>query len=1043
MPTKDRTRALLMTAAMLLASLAGCLEDGTPIDDDDIMPTNPPEPADPVTNQTDDGGEDDEGSVTVAENETNTTTPDPLSVTLTVGSGESWDSIQAHVNISGGAPGQITVNWTVDGVALSTHGLSIMLENQSAGAHQVNVSVSDSEGTSIERGFELTLVRNNTAPTIFISLPSDAIAGDSVAWSVVASDPEGDPITTVMDFGDGAYANDTIEGHHVWSAAGLYNITATVRDSYGLMQTHTVGIQIVGNDAPSLVVEASPSSEGMSFLLTETNDRNGDPISITATATDPNGQALNLTVDWGDGATEPLVSGVTETHLYETAGAFEVVVLATDSAGLSTAWKMDVEALDSLDESMVFTLQEESLPDGDEAALELDADGDGVVDEAADAENESGYDWETVFDPDGDGDADHDNERDSWQQRGQGDIRSVAESDDTSARSEHEEGEGHDSLISYTEHITDEETESEREENLTDVEGVMDDLFEDEQPLVDEMLEDDRLDEQRFQLLANSVHSFWWNETYTADFNSDGTAESACNQLTILYWLDVDRDANPERAALLRVRQCQGDFDGDGKTDAQMEEMWGLNYTDFNSDGDAEILHAIHASTIIWDNETVDPATGMKYPMADTNQEIAWVIIEDMDDDGNAEELRIATAHTRSIDIGKDHIIEAEWIEVGGIALDDDDDDGNADSFAAIEIEGFDIDLDGDGNANQSMHVVRLFRVDDTDHDGNANVIVAVEHGGWEFDNNSDGRADTVHNSWLGVRMDDRNADGTIDKVATLHGYEERTDDDANGVPEVRAHWILASVVKDLDADGNPEHAWVIAIHEHNIDSDQDGLWDWKNGSFAGAVARDADSDGHAESYVGMVIHGTENNEQAIGYESSGSRMWLLSWQDKNDDGTSDHIHALQVQTRTWDNDTDGDDDTVHISVQGIDILDRDYDGQEDRVVWWNTANVVTDDDADDEVEYSLATQTFHARNYTSTGAVEAEYLYHVQFLRANISANDVAQYENTTIFAYQTVDDSQDSYTHAFYLVTDSIDIDRDGTKETETVHVHEDNRS
>ena len=172
-------------------------------------------------------------------------------------------------------------------------------------------------------------------------------------------------------------------------------------------------------------------------------------------------------------------------------------------------------------------------------------------------------------------------------------------------------------------------------------------------------------------------------------------------------------------------------------------------------------------------------------------------------------------------------------------------------------------------------------------------------------------------------------------------------------------------------------------------------------------------------------------------------RMWLLSWQDKNDDGTSDHIHALQVQTRTWDNDTDGDDDTVHISVQGIDILDRDYDGQEDRVVWWNTANVVTDDDADDEVEYSLATQTFHARNYTSTGAVEAEYLYHVQFLRANISANDVAQYENTTIFAYQTVDDSQDSYTHAFYLVTDSIDIDRDGTKETETVHVHEDNRS
>jgi hypothetical protein len=62
---------------------------------------------------------------------------------------------------------------------------------------------------------------------------------------------------------------------------------------------------------------------------------------------------------------------------------------------------------------------------------------------------------------------------------------------------------------------------------------------------------------------------------------------------------------------------------------------------------------------------------------------------------------------------------------------------------------------------------------------------------------------------------------------------------------------------------------------------------------------------------------------------------------------------------------------------------------------------------------------------------------------KGNISTSGIAQYENTTIVAYETWNDSSKQETHAFVIVADSWDGDRDGTKESETTHVYHDNRS
>ena len=1039
-----RTRALMMTAAMLVAAFAGCLEGGMD-EGDDIVTPQPEPPVDPGTNGTDPtNGTDDSPT----DNTTNTTDPaEPLDVLLSVGTGANWSTIVANISITGGESGQVTIIWVVNGVEQAAYGLQLVLENQSEGSYQINVTVTDSANTSVEKGFPLTLVADNTAPTVMLSLPTDATARQAVAWSIVAGDHENDSFTIHIDYGDGSNATALIEGFHTWTTPGTYTMMVTVRDEHGLSSIAESMITISENHAPSLDVVATPNNGGMAILLTSNVERAGDPLTLNAAALDHEGTNVIIEVDWGDGASQMLDNGTDATHIYAMDDDTEVVVIATDADGMNTTWKMQVEAVDDLEQSMVFIMQGENLPGVDDIEDELDSDGDGTVDEAADAENETGYDWQDEFDPDGDGEPNHDDDADDWTHREDSDVQSVAESDNTSARGAPRDNHGggsNDSLTTPEEHVDNREIDGEPlAENLTDAEDIMDDLFDEEGESGGDVLEDDRLETQHYLTLVETVPAFWWNESYQADLDGNGVNESTCNRVTVLYWLDVDRDGHPERAVLIRYEECEIDIDADGTIDANRGEAWGLNYTDFNSDGDAEILHAMHLVSMVWDNETVGPMGGTIH-YTDTTYEVEAFVAEDMDDDGNPEEVIIARAHLRAIDYNKDGSDEAEWVNVAVVAMEDADDDGNPDEFLAMTMEGIEIDIDGDGHPNQSMHALRIIHFIDSDSDGTPNTLIGVEYGGWLFDNNSDGRPDTSHVGWLGVRLDDRNGDGHIDKISTLQGYELVRDDDANGVAEQRSHYIAAAVVKDLDNDGNPEYVWVLEIADDAVDNDQDGAWDWHNGSFAGAAARDVDSDGHAESYVAMRVYNVKHGEHANGFSSQVSTLWVLTATDSNDDGTPDEVHAVQIFNVEWDNNSDGSPDTQYLHVEGIHVVDRDADGQVDRMVWFEHEATITNDDADADIEWSSGTHTVHARNFTAAGDTEAEYLYHVRHVRGNISTtNDTAQYENTTVIAYQTVDDGNRSFTHAVYINVESWDYDRDGEKESETVHAHSDNRT
>jgi hypothetical protein len=76
-------------------------------------------------------------------------------------------------------------------------------------------------------------------------------------------------------------------------------------------------------------------------------------------------------------------------------------------------------------------------------------------------------------------------------------------------------------------------------------------------------------------------------------------------------------------------------------------------------------------------------------------------------------------------------------------------------------------------------------------------------------------------------------------------------------------------------------------------------------------------------------------------------------------------------------------------------------------------------------------------------GDVTHEYYFHLKNTKGNVSTSGIAQYENTTLVVYETWNNSQRQETQAVMLIVESWDNDRDGTKESETVHVHHDNRN
>ena len=178
--------------------------------------------------------------------------------------------------------------------------------------------------------------------------PTSGLAPLGVQFSSAgSSDPDGDPITTTWDFGDGSATSTQANPLHSYSANGSFTARLTVADNRGGSASDTVPIT-VGNRGPTATISAPAST--LRYKV-------GDVINFAGSATDPEDGAIPAArLSWQI-TIQHCPGGVCHTHvLLNTTGSsgsftvpdhgddsfFELNFTATDSGGLTGSASVSV-----------------------------------------------------------------------------------------------------------------------------------------------------------------------------------------------------------------------------------------------------------------------------------------------------------------------------------------------------------------------------------------------------------------------------------------------------------------------------------------------------------------------------------------------------------------------------------------------------------------------------------------------------------------------------------------------------------------------------
>jgi len=270
-----------------------------------------------------------------------TTTNQPPTGTITAPTGNVTIAAGQSVTFAGTATDPngdaVTVLWNFgDGTtsALLSPGAHTYA---AAGTFTVRLTATDAKGAvdpnPPTRTITVTGVATNQPPNGTITAPAANVTigtGQSVTFTGTATDPNGDPVTVLWNFGDGSSSTLLAPPAHTYAAAGTFTVTFTATDSQGAVDptpaTRTITVTAAPvNQAPNATITAPAANVTIAV---------GQSVSFAGTATDPDvGDTVTVLWTFGDGGTSTsLTPGA---HTFATAGTFTVTLLATDNHGLA------------------------------------------------------------------------------------------------------------------------------------------------------------------------------------------------------------------------------------------------------------------------------------------------------------------------------------------------------------------------------------------------------------------------------------------------------------------------------------------------------------------------------------------------------------------------------------------------------------------------------------------------------------------------------------------------------------------------------------
>jgi hypothetical protein len=187
-----------------------------------------------------------------------TITQQPASQTVTAG-----QSAPFSVVANGTAP--LSYQWFKNGIAISgaTSATFTIASAQGTDAGTYMVKVSNSAGNVSSNGAVLTVKTLNVAPSITSqssATPNPVYVGATVAFTVAATDPDGDPLSYSWSFGDGTTAIGS-SAQHIYTSAGSYNATVTISDG-ALSVNSTVVVSVVQASDPTLLANYMLDEKG-------------------------------------------------------------------------------------------------------------------------------------------------------------------------------------------------------------------------------------------------------------------------------------------------------------------------------------------------------------------------------------------------------------------------------------------------------------------------------------------------------------------------------------------------------------------------------------------------------------------------------------------------------------------------------------------------------------------------------------------------------------------------------------------------------------
>ncbi len=191
---------------------------------------------------------------------------------------------------------------------------------EKAGGYNVVLTATDDDGYSKTQSMAITVNLASTPIADFEYWPENPIPGDKVAFDASpSSDPDGSIVEYEWSFGDGDVSSEELLSH-IYDSAGSYNVMLTVTDNDGLSHSKVVALIVNSTVAPVVSFEVWPE-----------NPEPGDRVAFDAAASqDPDGTIVSYEWDLGDGtvSTESLL-----THVYASAGTYEVTLTLTDDTG--------------------------------------------------------------------------------------------------------------------------------------------------------------------------------------------------------------------------------------------------------------------------------------------------------------------------------------------------------------------------------------------------------------------------------------------------------------------------------------------------------------------------------------------------------------------------------------------------------------------------------------------------------------------------------------------------------------------------------------